>query len=73
MPAGAGGAAIAGEVWAVPTAAIGGLLAETPAPLSFGTVALDDGPCLGFLAEAAGVDGAPDITSLGGWRAYLAR
>lgn len=69
----ADGAAIAGEVWAVPTAAIGGLLAETPAPLSFGTVELDQGPCLGFLAEAAGTHDAPDITAYGGWRAYLAR
>lgn len=32
---------------------------------------LCDGPCLGFLAEAAGVVGAPDITALGGWRACL--
>ena len=43
-----------------------------PAPLGFGTVALEDGPCLGFLAEAAGVPGARDITAYGGWRAWLA-
>ena len=67
----AGGAAIAGEVWALPTAAIGGLLAEVPPPLGFGTVALADGPCLGFLAEAAGMEGATDITGFGGWRAWL--
>jgi allophanate hydrolase len=66
------GAAIAGEVWAVPRAAIGALLAQVPGPLGFGEVALDDGPCLGFLAEAAGVVGAVDITAFGGWRAYLA-
>jgi allophanate hydrolase len=64
--------AIAGEVWALPTAAIGALLAEVPAPLGFGSVALDTGPCLGFLAEAAGVAGATDITDFGGWRAWLA-
>ena len=46
--------AIEGEVWALPTAAIGALLAQVPPPLGFGTVALADGPCLGFLAEAAG-------------------
>jgi allophanate hydrolase len=69
----AAGAALAGEVWALPTAAIGKLLAEVAPPLGFGTVALADGPCLGFLAEAAGVAGAPDITERGGWRAYLAR
>jgi allophanate hydrolase len=34
-------------------------------------VVLDDGPCLGFLAESAGVADATDITHLGGWRAWL--
>lgn len=67
------GAAIAGEVWAIPTAAIGALLGQVPAPLGFGSVALDDGPCLGFLAEADGVANAEDITHLGGWRASCAR
>ena len=70
---GAGGAAIEGEVWALPTGAIGTLLASVPAPLGFGTVELQDGACLGFLAEAAGVADAPDITRFGGWRAWLAR
>lgn len=67
----ADGQAIEGEVWAVPTAAIGTLLSMVPAPLGFGTVVLEDGPSLGFLAEAAGVVDAPDITRHGGWRAYL--
>jgi len=71
-PAAGEGAAIAGEVWALPTAAIGGLLAQVPPPLGFGAVTLADGPCLGFLAEAAGVEGAEDITRFGGWRAWLA-
>ena len=66
------GAAIAGEVWAIPTAAVGALLAQVPPPLGFGAVMLEDGPCLGFLAEAEGVAGAPDITHHGGWRSYLA-
>ena len=70
--AAAGGAAIAGEVWALPTAAVGALLAEVPPPLGFGTVRLESGPCLGFLVEAEGVAGAADITHCGGWRAYLA-
>jgi allophanate hydrolase len=69
----ASGAAIVGEVWALPTAAVGALLALVRAPLGFGAVALEDGPCLGFLAEAAGVADAEDITAAGGWRAYLAR
>ena len=69
----AGGAegTVPGEVWVLPTAAIGALLAEVPPPLGFGSVALTDGPCLGFLAEAAGVAGAPDITRFGGWRAWM--
>ena len=68
----ADGHAIEGEVWALPTATIGALLAQVPAPLGFGTVTLEDGPCLGFLAEAAGVVETPDITRFGGWRAWLA-
>ncbi len=67
----ADGAAIAGEIWVLPTAAIGALLAQVPPPLCFGTVALDDGPCLGFLAEQAGIVGEADITGFGGWRAWL--
>ncbi len=67
----ADGAAIAGEVWALPTASIGALLAQVPPPLGFGMVELHDGPCLGFIAEAAGVADAPDITRFGGWRAWL--
>jgi allophanate hydrolase len=68
----ASGNAILGEVWAMPTSAIGALLATVPPPLCLGTVELDDGPCLGFLAEAAGVVGMRDITTHGGWRAYRA-
>ena len=67
----ADGSAITGELWAVPTASIGALLALVPPPLGFGTVVLDDGPCLGFLAESAGVADATDITHFGGWRAWL--
>jgi allophanate hydrolase len=71
MLRGPDGAAIAGEVWALPTSAIGSLLAQVPPPLGFGTVALENGPCLGFLAESAAVADAADITHLGGWRAWL--
>ena len=66
------GAAIDGEVWALRITAIGAMLGQVPPPLCFGTVELEDGPCLGFLAEADGVAGAPDITRYGGWRAWLA-
>lgn len=68
-----GGVSIAGEVWVMPTTAIGALLAQVPAPLGFGLVQLEDGPCLGFLAQEAGLNGAEDISQFGGWRGYLAR
>lgn len=64
---------IAVELWDLPHQGIGSLATSIPAPLGLGTVELDDGAqVLGFLAEAAGVEGADDITSYGGWRAYLA-
>lgn len=66
-----GHAAIAGEVWALPSASIGVLLAQVQPPLSFGTAMLEDGPCLSFLAEVDGVREARDIGALGGWRAFL--
>ena len=71
MALGDGGIAVAGEVWALPTAAIGTLLGMVPPPLGFGTVALEDGPCLGFLAEAHALIGTQDISAYGGWRAWL--
>lgn len=67
------GASIALEVWALPRGAFGDFVTGIPAPLCIGTVALDDGTSVkGFLCEPAGLDGAEDITALGGWRAFLA-
>ena len=66
-----GGAAVLGEIWALPAAAIGALLAQVPQPLGFASVDLEDGPCIGFVAEAAGCADAPDISRFGGWRAWL--
>ncbi len=67
------GAAIALEVWAIPLARIGEILQAIPQPLGLGTIDLADGSRVhGFLAEAAGVTNALDITHHGGWRAYLA-
>ena len=69
---GSGGGGIAVEVWAVPTEAVGALLAAIPAPLGLGTIRLADGTTpKGFLVEAEGAAGAEDITHFGGWRAYL--
>ncbi|MEM1049806.1 MAG: allophanate hydrolase [Pseudomonadota bacterium] len=66
------GARIELEVWALPTSNVGPFMAGIPSPLSIGTVELEDGTRThGFLVEAAGLDGAEDITDFGGWRGYL--
>ena len=71
--AASGGAAILGEIWALPAASIGPFLAAIPPPLGFGRVTLEDGSTvLGFQAESEGVANAPEITARGGWRAHLA-
>jgi allophanate hydrolase len=68
------GMAIEVEVWSVPTAAFGGFVAGVPAPLSIGTVFLEDGTSVhGFLCEHHALQGAEDISRFGGWRGYLAR
>jgi allophanate hydrolase len=66
------GAAIEVELWQLPAASVGGLLAGIPAPLSLGRVRLADGTeVTGFLCEAYAIGpGAEDITATGGWRAY---
>ncbi|AVJ29597.1 allophanate hydrolase [Achromobacter spanius] len=67
------GAAIEVELWDVPVTAFGGFVAEIPAPLGIGTLELADGRLVkGFICEPRGLDGARDITTFGGWRAYLA-
>ena len=67
------GGAIAGEIWALPLEEFGGFVAAVPAPLCIGTIDLEDGRSVkGFLVEAAATEGADDITTLGGWRAYCA-
>ena len=67
------GAAIEVEVWALSEAAFGRFVATVPSPLSIGTLELDSGRSVkGFLVEAAAVAGARDISSFGGWRAFMA-
>jgi allophanate hydrolase len=67
------GASIALEIWALPLTNVGAFLAQIPSPLGLGTVELDDGSTVkGFICEAAGAVGAEDVTSFGGWRAYVA-
>jgi allophanate hydrolase len=67
-----GGAAIELEVWELPAREFGSFVAGIPAPLAIGTVELADGARVpGFVCEGYAAQGAQDITSLGGWRAYL--
>ena len=67
------GSAIAAEVWALPSQAVGKFLQSIPAPLGIGSIFLEDGSTArGFLCEAIAVKDAEDITHFGGWRAYLA-
>jgi allophanate hydrolase len=69
-----GGSRIAVEVWSLDAEGFGRFVAGIPAPLSIGTVTLADGSTpKGFLAEAAAVADAEDISRYGGWRAYLGR
>jgi allophanate hydrolase len=67
------GARIEIEIWAMPAEHFGRFVAAVPAPLSIGTIRLADGRTVqGFLVESEAVAGARDISSFGGWRAFLA-
>lgn len=66
------GAAIEVEVWEIPSTEFGSFVAAIPQPLGIGKVELENGEWLpGFICEGYAVDGAEDITELGGWRHYL--
>ncbi|MFM0237734.1 allophanate hydrolase [Paraburkholderia phytofirmans] len=70
------GQPIAIELWEVPLRSFGQFVADVPAPLGIGTLQLADGhSAKGFICEPSAVSGdsgARDITSFGGWLAYLA-
>ncbi|MBH3405436.1 allophanate hydrolase [Pseudomonas glycinae] len=67
-----GGVAIEVEVWELPSRELGSFLIGIPAPLGLGKVQLADGRWeSGFICEPYGLEGATDISHLGGWRAYL--
>jgi allophanate hydrolase len=69
----AGGCRIDGELWSVPPAVLGELLAALPAPLTLGRITLEDGrAATGFLCEHSATEHAADISRYGGWRAYRA-
>ncbi|WP_326724230.1 allophanate hydrolase [Streptomyces sp. NBC_00243] len=66
------GAAVEAEVWRLPAEGLGRLLAELPRPMTLGRVELTDGSHVpGFLCEPSALEGSEDITTYGGWRAYL--
>jgi len=68
-----GGGTIAVEVYELELAAFGSFVAEIPPPLAIGSVVLCDGSIVkGFIAEPRATEGARDITTFGGWRAYIA-
>ena len=68
------GTSIQLDVWALSAAAFGKFVAAIPPPLSIGTIRLADGRGIkGFIVEPAAVAGARDISSFGGWRAFVAR
>jgi allophanate hydrolase len=70
---GRAGAPIDVELWDMPAEAFGSFVALIPAPLGIGTLALADGrEVKGFICESWATEGALDITSFGGWRAFMA-
>ncbi|WP_322979693.1 allophanate hydrolase [Pseudomonas sp. C11] len=67
------GAEIIVELWDVPQARFGEFVAEIPPPLGIGNLELADGRWVkGFICEPYALHGARDITSFGGWRAFIA-
>jgi allophanate hydrolase len=67
------GAAIKVEVYELGVAEFGSFTVDVPAPLAIGNVTLADGTTVkGFVSEPRALNGAEDITHLGGWRAYIA-
>ncbi len=67
------GAGLEVEVYALTPEAFGSFTALVPPPLAIGNVQLADGSWVkGFVCEPCGLEGAREITALGGWRAFLA-
>lgn len=68
-----GGVSVAVEVWRVPPEGLAAVLLKEPPGLSIGKVTLADGQeVLGVLGEPVLCEGQREITSHGGWRAYVA-
>lgn len=68
-----GGVAIAVEVWQLPLTQVGAFLKQVLSPLGLGSLTLADGSQThGFICEPWAIAGAEDVSSFGGWRAYVA-
>jgi allophanate hydrolase len=66
------GSSIIVELWDIPSARFGEFVAEIPTPLGMGNVELIDGRWVkGFICEPYGIHDAKDVSSFGGWRAYI--
>ena len=60
------------EVWEIPLANFGKIVAEVPAPLGIGNVQLIDGSWVkGFICEDYALKNAQNISHFGGWREYI--
>lgn len=60
------------EVWSISAREFGRFVADIPSPLGIGKVELINGGFRsGFLCEPFALEGAEEITQLGGWREYL--
>ncbi len=60
------------EVFDLPTAGFGALVASVAPPLAIGTIELADGEAVkGFLCESHAASRARDISDFGGWVAFL--
>jgi hypothetical protein len=67
-----GGAAVPVELWSLAPEGLVAILRTEPFGLTLGRYPLDDGTLvLGVLGEPAYVEGQREITTYGGWRAYV--
>jgi allophanate hydrolase len=60
------------EVWELTKEGSGSFVAGIPPPMGIGNLELADGSIVkGFICEPYALEGAKEITTLGGWRNYL--
>jgi len=60
------------EVYEIPSSEVGSFLNLIPEPLGLGNIELEDGTWVkGFICEPYAIEGARDISHLGGWRLFM--